>query len=444
MAIRARSLISNSVGSILASGMLLFSTILIPAVLARALSPSEFQTYSIALAALPLMMVLPQSARSVGASQIALAATKHDIIDAIATYRRFIAGIGVAHVVLCTAGVEAYLALGHPTTDSTLMRIGAYAILAYTVGLIVVGLVIVPSAAQRNFLPDNIAKFWPGLVQLVGITAIWIAGIRPPLPWIFLIYLASSWSIAALLLAFNGNMPPTTVCNVATRKLTREFIHGLRGVLWWNVTAYLATTATVMVVAVAFPQNIVPFSIATSLLGVVAAVPIAVSGPIAVHATTMISSGENDRRKFFLRVNTIFQVYIGVAALFIFILPSAVYHLWLNAELADEVRIYCLWLLPAMVIRLLTMNFTIFVMSAGRQHTLWLSPLVEAVMSIVGSIVLGWLLGVAGIAMALTLSATTRLLLTLLHDERLNQSALALRQGDMLLSGLRLGRRPEC
>ena len=66
MSTRPRSLLSNSIGSVLSSGMLIFSTVLIPAALARALTRPQFDVYSIVLASLPLVLILPQSMRSVG------------------------------------------------------------------------------------------------------------------------------------------------------------------------------------------------------------------------------------------------------------------------------------------------------------------------------------------------------------------------------------------
>lgn len=445
MSIRPRSLVSNSLGSVIASGMLIFSTVLIPAVLARTLTRSEFDTYSIVLATLPLILILPQSMRAVGAPQLALAMGKYGVGGAMAGYWRFVAVVAAVHMGLSAAGIEAYAMLTTAWTDSTL-RLGAYCILVYSLGLIATGLAIAPSAAQRDFLPDNIAKVWPGLFQLSGITAVWLASPARPLLWIFGVYVASSWSIAVVLLARRHHHPAAPNRRIAASPagLTSELLHGLRGVLWWNVTAYLATAAAVMIVAVGFPSSIVPFSIATSLLGIVSAALGAVSGPIAVHATAALHLAPPQRRRFFLLVNTMFQAYIGVTALIIVAAPLELYVLWLTPQIAAEVKSFSLLLLPAAVIRLMTMNFTIFVMSAGRQQTLWLSPMVEAIISVVGSVVLGHFLGVKGIPLALTLSACVRLLMTLEHDERINRSVLALEPGDVLLSGWRLARLPRC
>lgn len=437
MAIRPRSLLANSISSVFASGMLIFSTVLIPAVLARALTRSQFDVYSIILASLPLILILPQSMRTVGATQLALMKGNYAAADrAPAAYTRFIAVSSLVHTCLAVVGIELYIRISLQAAANEL-RFGLYCILCYTLGQIVAGYFATPAAAQRDFLPDNIAKFWPGLFQLTGVTVVWLTDTDRTLFWIFVVYAASSWSIAAILLArssaSNFRRQPMPALGRA-----RDFFVGLRGILWWNLTAYLATTATLMVVAIGFPSHVVPFSIATSLLGIVSASLIAVSGPVAVHATASQHHAPPMRRRFFLLINTLFQGYIGTTALMIAAAPVLLYALWLTPALAAEVKWFVLWLLPATILRLLTMNFTIFVMSAGRQHTLWLSPLVEAALSLIGSIVLGSVLGIIGIPLALTFSAIARLLLTVVHDEPLNRIALALAPGDLLLSAWRV------
>lgn len=442
MSTRPRSLVSNSVGSIIASGMLIFSTVLIPAALARTLTRAEFDTYSVVLAALPLILLLPQSMRTVGASQLALAVAKYGAGSAMGGYGRFVAIVSAAHVALSALGIEVYVRLGHAGGDAATLRGGLYALLVYSAGLLAAGWAIAPAAAQRDFRPDNIAKSWPSLAQLAGVGTIWAMGSEHPLAWIFAVYAASSWSIAILLSAVSRRRAAgaPAPAGPAPSGLFQDLTRGLRGVLWWNLTAFLATTATVMIVAIGHRAYIVPFSIATSLLGIVSAAMVAVSGPIAVHASAFLGQPPQARRRLFLLANTLFQAYILGTAFVIVVAPVALYALWLTPELAGEVKTLSVQLLPATVLRLLTMCFTIFVMSAGRQHSLWLSPMVEAVLSVAGSLLLGHWLGIAGIPIALAFSAAVRLVLTVVHDERINRGALGLDRGDVLLSAWSLAR----
>jgi hypothetical protein len=264
-----------------------------------------------------------------------------------------------------------------------------------------------------------------------------------PLAWICLVYLTSSWTaVLVLCLRLSRSVQAQAEPRDTWRDAGVEalFWSGLRGTTWWNVTAYLATSCAILIVSLQHPASIVPFSVASSFLGITSAGLIAVASPISGYAVGLAGDGVKERRRFFLIVNTLFQFYIAMTVAVVLLMPQQVFVLWLKPQLAGEVRHFCNLLLPAYALRLLTMAFTVFVMSAGRQETIWLSPLVEAVMSVVGCLVLGATIGVTGIPIALTISAGVRLLLTVLHDERRNVAALGLHPGDMLLSGWRLWR----
>lgn len=439
MIVRPRSLISNSLGSVLASGGLIFSTVLIPAILARALTRADYDAYAIVLATLPLLLILPQSMRSVGAAQLALVAAKMGLGPAIHGFRRYTNVMSIVHIFIAVAGIEIYLYTAHRHISSTFLRLGMYSVLVYTLGLMAIGMSIASSAAQRNFLPDNITKLWPGIFQLLGaILIIYMPGWSRV--YILFAFLAtSSWSAYLVFAFLTGQRVRLAVRSEDRTVGQAEYSKGLAGVLWWNVTAYLATSASVMIVAVYFPAQIVPFSIASSLLGILSAGLIAITGPISVHAATMDGDADQKRR-FFLLVNSLFQCCIVAAAVVIVVLPVDLYALWLNASLAHDVKQFSLELLPAITMRLLTMAFTVFVMSASRQHSLWLSPMVESIVAIVGSAILGYAIGVNGVALALNLSAAVRLLITVVYDERRNREALSLKSGDILLSACRLAR----
>lgn len=439
MTIRTRSLFSNSASSMVASGLLIFVTVLLPAILARALSRPDYDLLSTVLAVLPLLSIIPQSLRTSAASLLALAKKRAPAVLVSRVYLRFSLQIMAALAILAVIGIELYCYLDTSNQQrSWLLRVGLYCVAGHTLGLAAIGLSSGPAAARRDFLPENIAKLWPGFYHLAGAGLVWLLAPQTPLLVMSLIYLTSSWTIAALLAARLWRSIYVGTAGWRDSEVTRLFRSGLQGAAWWNLTAWMATSASILIVSIQQPQGIVPFSIASSLLGITSAGLIALSGPISGYAVSLSGHEPDERRRFFLRVNTLFQAYILVTALIVLMMPRAVFVVWLTPSLADEVRDLCLLLLPSYMIRLLTMAFTVMVMSVGRQATIWLSPLVEAVMSIVGCVVLGGLLGMPGIALALTLSAAVRLILLVTHDEKINASALELRRGDTLLSGLRL------
>jgi O-antigen/teichoic acid export membrane protein len=447
MSFRPRRLVHNSLGSLVASGLLIFTTLLVPAILTRGLQRSEFDLFLFVLAVLPALLIIPQSMRTVGATHLALASAEYGQGPAVWGLGRSTVTVVAVHSLLCVIGIEAYLAfggLGHEWEG--IARFGLYSLFAYTLGLFVVGVIVAPPAAERDFRPDNVAKLWPGAFQLLGIAAVWQARPAEPLFWVFIVYVTSSWSLAlALFLRYGRSLAQIASSgDRPERGLQRSLITRLRGVVWWNGTAFLATSATVVVMALGHPASLAPFSLAMSLLGIVSAGLIAISGPIAVHATAIAGEGPAARRRFFVLTNSFFQLYILLAALVVAFLPTQILAFWLNPELAVGVKSFSLLLLPAFVLRLLTMAFTVFVMAAGRQHTLWLSPMVEAGLSTVGSIVLSYWMGPVGIPVALTISAAVRLGMTLLHDDPINRTHLGLERHDLLFSVMHLRKSRTC
>lgn len=441
MTIRARSLFSNSFSSLVSSGLLIFSTVLVPAVLVRAITRTDYDLLSTILAALPLMSVVPQSLRGAAPSQLALAYSWAEQRLATRTFLRFTLLVTLGLAAASVIGTELYIHFDAAHHDRTaLFRFGLYCIAGHALGLIVIGLFSAPAGAKRDFLPENFAKLWPGLYHLFGIAAVWLAAPSSPLVWICLVYLTSSWTAAAVLalrlgrLLYGGAQAGGGWRN---GEIERLFWSSLRGTMWWNLTAYLATSSAIIIVSLQHPLSIVPYSIATSFLGIVSAGLIAVASPVAGHAVGLRDRGPAERRRFFLFINTLFQGYIVATVIFVLLIPQWLFALWLKPELAGEMRFFCNLLLPSCALRMMTLAFTVFVTSAGRQESIWLSPAVEAGLSVAGCLVLGRTIGVAGIPLALTISAGIRLAMTVAHDEKRTIDDLCLHRGDTLLSGPR-------
>lgn len=439
--VRARSLVSNSVSSLISSGLLIFNTLLVPALLVRTITRPDYDLLMSTLAVLMLLSVVASSTRGIAPSQLVLAYAQTSKELATATYARFTLWVIAGTAALAVFGSEIFLGLQTSQGDLSQFRFGMYCIVVHALGLIAMGIFAGPAAAQRDFLPDNFAKLWPGIYHLIGIGAVWL--IHPPTPlfWIFLVYLSSSW-VGSLILGIWLWVPlfgKTLEDDEPTRQLlARTFWSGLRGLAWWNLMSYLAVNAATFLVLVLHPREIVPFGIAVSLLGVTSAGLIAVASPITGYAASLHDHPVDERRRFFLVVNTLFQLYVVATSVVILLLPQWLFEQWLTAELATQVQHFCLLLLPAYFLRQLTISFSIAVMSVGRQEHVWLTPLLEAILAVGGGVVLGLLFGIEGVPLALTLSSLVRLLMTAWHDEPRNAADIGIRRGDILWSSLTL------
>jgi O-antigen/teichoic acid export membrane protein len=438
--IRERSLRANSVSSLIATGGVFAVTLAVPAVLARAVTQADYTTYATALAFLPLALLASQSLRNSAGSALIVAMRHSDGGEVAHAYRRIVLLI-VAMVLL--GGTVAIEFLRHFSSagaelNDGLLRFGAYCVLVNVSGIALGLLVTGPATAQQDFIPENLLKIVPPMLQLALFFLIWIRNPPHELWWIFVAVAASPWPLTAWLLAryrganhqwFESNRFAREEAGGAFRFLGSSSL----SVGWWNLTAYFATSATVAIVALTLPGAVVAFGMAFSLMGVLSGGLIAISTPIASRAAAIAFDDTHARVAAFRRFNSLFIAYILIMAVAVLIVPSQIYELWVGPQYADQVRSMLISLIPATVLRLQTMCFTVFVMSVGRQSTLWLSPLVEAIVATVGSLLLVKMFGIEGIALALALSAAIRLAMTLAYDIRRNRDLFPIHWKDMMI-----------
>lgn len=438
--IRERSLRANSASSLLATGGVFAVTLLTPAVLARAVTENDYTIYATALAFLPFALLLSQSLRSSAGSALIVAMRQAEGGEVSRAYCRIV--ILIAALVLCGGAIAIeffrhFTSAGAALNDG-LLRFGAYCVLINVSGIALALLVTGPATAQQDFIPENILKFAPAALQLGLFILIWLQSPPHQLWWIFFAVAVSPWPLTAWLLVRYGGgtrgwFQSNVGRNVEARNAFLFLIKSSLSVGWWNLMAYFATSVTVAIVALTLPDVVVAFGMAFSLIGVLSGGLIAISSPIASRASAIAFDDTGTRIAAFRRFNSLFIAYILVMAAAVMVVPSQVYELWVGPQYAAQVRSMLILLLPATVLRLQTMCFTVFVMSIGRQSTLWLSPLVEAIVATAGSLLLIPALGVEGIALALAISAIVRLAMTLAYDIKRNRDLFPIHWKDMMI-----------
>lgn len=446
--IRERSLRANSLSSLLASGGVFVMTLAMPAVLARSITASDYQIYATALAFLPLALLISQSLRNCAGSALIVAMQIADGLDVARAYRQIVL---LAISLVLAGGILVVEMLGFFTLagglNQELLRFGIYCVLINVSGIGLSLLVTGPATASQDFVPENLLKLIPPALLLALLVAIFIFSLDDDLWWIFAAVAVSPWPLAGwLMFRYHGAVSQwfgtseariKRISKASTSKdIFRFLILSSASVGWWNLTAYFATSITVAVVALTVPRSVVAFGMAFSVIGLLSGGLIAISSPIASRVASIPLDDILIRVSAFRRFNGYFIVYILAVALFIVLVPAGIYEFWVGPQYASTVRTLLLLLLPATILRLQTMCFTLFVMSVGRQSTLWLSPMVEAFVATFGSFVLAPLMGTDGIALALTLSAALRLAMTLGHDIRLNRDIFPIEWNDLLIPKL--------
>lgn len=434
---KPRSVAYNSLFGLGASGLQFVASLLLPALLVRTITTAEYAVYATACAFFPLLTIVPQAIRSGCASQLQVTARSHGMEKTTAAFGWFIALIGVVTIVIATISIALAGIIGAgPAVESPFFIVGLANMVGAAIAILAAIAIFGPASAAQDFLPDNMFKVAPTALNLVGVAIIlWF---RPdePLLWLFLLY-AGSYALPALflLVMFDVGLFGAVVRHTRAAATALPLLwQGFRMLIWWNLTAYLASTAAVTIVGLHHPESVAPFSIAVSLIGVISGALIAITGPILAHIASTAKDGLVFRRRLFLRVNAAFQFYIIITAIILSLMPDVIYKAWLGEDMAMSVRHFCLLLLPAYVVRLLTMAFTLFVMGHGRQDQMVWSPTVEALTAALLAFVLSLIFGVDGIAFALFVSAFIRLVMTFAHDMPYHCDALAIRRSDLFAS----------
>ena len=442
--IRQRNLRVNSLFSLIASGGVFAITLALSAVLARTINPADYQTYATATAFLPLFMLLSQSLRTCAGSAIIVALQRAKPIDVAHAYQQIVLTITILTFAVSAAGIEIVRNFVIEEKSGTgLLVLGLYCLLTNVAGISLSLIVTGPAAANEDFLPDNLLKILPSAFMLAAFIAVSLVNPYEPLKWLFVALAISPWPVTAWLLLRNRSeatawfrscgVSDSITAPIFDLKATLRFLTiALASVSWWNVTAYFATTVTIAIVAITLPREVVAFTMAFSLIGLVSGGLIAISAPLASRVALIAPGDFLLRVSAFRRFNGYFILYILVAALVILVVPVRIYEAWVGTYYGAEVRAVLLLLLPATVLRLQTMCFSLFVMSAGRQSTMWLSPTAEAVVATFTSYLLAPMFGLVGVAGALALSASVRLFLTFAHDVRLNKDILPIEWRDFV------------
>ncbi len=435
MIFKPKSVMTNSITSIAASGILIFSTILTPFFLSRTLTDVEYRNYAAILALLPLLNILAQSIRIGSATRIRLALKIYPSQQVYLSFSVIITCAIAMSLVLASGIFALYFSLGNlADADTHLLRIGAACLSINVCGTIALALITGLSSAKMDFLPENLAKAGPNIFILLGLMMIFVLRPENAYVWTFVVVLSGPWLVFLLLAgAYFGEVKARYFGQLSlSREIAWNFTHGIRGLFLWNLASYLATTVSVTIVAVYHTTHIVSFTIATSLTGVIAAGLIAVSGPIASRVAGSAGDLPEIRASLFRKVNTAFQAYIIISAVAVFFLPEIVYELWVGQALGHEVRNMVILLLPAYAVRLLTSAFTTFVMAYGAQEKLFLSPLLEGAVAVTGCMVFGYFLGLEGIPMALFISAVVRLAMTVAIDSKMLNHITAITWPDLI------------
>lgn len=409
-----------------------------PLVLARALDPQSYAAYVLGLQLVPFLMLLatpiqasiaPKFARS-RAAETSLSPDVSSL-TAIAARSFFV----IALIAIFTAVALSFILPVILAWDVAFASIGSQAIryLGIAAALSMPALAFTSYAAgNNNFLWENVLKClgpYLGLLlvfsawqllpnQQARISAEWVIGLSAlatVLGSLFMIFLGLRQPFAVKVRWFHTH--PFGI---------RELIKESRGTYWWQVCALLSVGTGPFLVSRVEINSVAAYAIAVSTMTIITGVSTAFSGPFTVQIARSSLKPDVQRVDDFRRFHDRFMIFVCVATIVVLAMPQPVFNLWLGESLGQAVGQLLIPLAIANLIRQVTSPYTAAVLGLGKQSKIWLSPAVEAVLSILLGILLGYAYGSQGVAYGLLIAALVRLVVTLFYDLRITRTVLPL------------------
>jgi O-antigen/teichoic acid export membrane protein len=436
--IKSLSFRQNSLLNLTGGGVMALYAFLSPLVLARALDPQSYSAYVLGLQLVPFLLLLatpvqasigPKFARYRAAG--ANFSTEVSSLAAVAA-RSFLV---IALIAIVAAVSLSFILPVILAWDTAFASIGSQAIryLGLAAALSMPALIFTSYAAgHRNFLWENILKCVGPYLGLVLVFAAWqlvpnLQG-RLSAQWVVGLSALSTVLGALFVICLGLRQPfPRKIRWFHTHPFgMRELIKESGGTYWWQVCALLSVGTGPFLVSRVDLDSVAAYAIAVSTMTVITGVSTAFSGPFTIQIAQSSLKTDIQRVDDFRRFHDRFMIFVCVATIVILAVPQPVFDLWLGESLGRAVSRLLIPLAIANLLRQITSPYTAAVLGLGKQSKIWLSPAVEAVLSILLGLLLGHAYGSQGVAYGLLMAALVRLIVTLFYDLRLTRTVLLL------------------
>lgn len=409
-----------------------------PLVLARALDPQSYSAYVLGLQLVPFLLLLatpvqasisPKFARyRAGGANLSL-----EISSLIVAAAKFF--LGIALVAIVAAIALSFILPAILAWDKAFAAIGSEAIryLGLAAALSMPALIFTSYATgNHNFLWENVLKClgpYLGLALVFGawqlmpnqqgrLSAQWVIGIS-----------ALSTVLGALFVISLGlrHLFAFKIRWFRTHSFgMRELIKESGGTYWWQICALLTVGTGPFMVSRVDLDSVVAYAIAVSTMTVITGISTAFSGPFTIQIAQSSLNTDTQRVDEFRRFHDRFMMFVYVATIIVLAVPQLVFNLWLGESLGQAVGQLLIPLAIANLLRQITSPYTSAVLGLGKQSSIWVSPSIEAVLSILLGLLLGNAYGSQGVAYGLLVAALVRLIVTLFYDLKITHIVLPL------------------
>jgi len=409
-----------------------------PMVLARALDTNTYSAYVLGLQVVPFLLLLatpvqatlgPKFARyraeiDGGASRVAT------LVSLAARYFLTIALLAMAVSLALSYLMPELLAWGGSfASDSS----QAIRYLGLAAALTMPAFVFTSYAAgNQNYLWDNFLKCLGPYLGLVVVFAVWqfTSSSRGTLPMLWVIGISSACTVFAAMVVLCVGLLQPFASKISWLQTPSHSVGVLwkeaGGTYWWQLCALLSVATGPFMVSRVDSGSVAAYAIAVSTMTVTTGISTAFSGPFSIQIAQSVAHLAAQRAKTFRRFHDRFMLFIYVSTFVLLAMPQVIFEWWLGEFLGRVVSQLLVPLALANFLRQVTAPYTAAILGLGQQEKIWLSPLVEAVLSILFGLLLGNVYGAQGVAYGLLAAALVRLLVTLFYDLRITRKALPL------------------
>jgi O-antigen/teichoic acid export membrane protein len=395
---------SNALFNLLGGGFSMLILLVIPFLLNRWLSQADYASWVLGFQIamyIPLLgfgihQILMRSIARGFAEQSSMAIQK-----AIASGFFLICAqvlVGIAIVVLSVFTLPFFLngsAVNLAVIEAVWLRVG----IAASIGLAAL-FYFGSFGAIARFEWENMYK---AIIAVMFIGLVCILHLTDELMLIHIAYayfLAIFSGIVFLTLVFlKQKIMPRPTLQAIDKPLLRSFFVGMRGISVWQLSAFLVAGVDVWIIARIAFDAVPGYSLALALVTFFSGVGVAFLSPCLPRFTLELSKpGGGQFQGVFVHYQKRLLQIMGTLVALIFLVPNTIWVLLFQEATPVFLDVFPILLIAAFI-RMLTVLYSIAIVSANLQHQVIAPPLAEGISNLAMSIVLGIWLGPMGVAL---------------------------------------------
>jgi len=431
----------NALSNMVRGGSTTLVNLLLPAVLVRHLSRSDYSIWVLILQIAAYSIYLELGFQTAVGRYIAIAVETEDREAGDAVYSTALVALSCAAALalLCLAGVALAAHWLFPEVPATALRPMKMALLIFGCS-VALGL---PSFAwtgvfiglQRNEL---IAIITGGAKLLLG-ASVALAAVRGA----SIVELAAIAATINILSYFTLWFMVRATSHFVFRPylITRATIKEIAGycysLMMWNLSMLLINGLDLILVGRFEFTALAPFAIASTLVGTVQGIQLAIFNATMPRAAVLHARCATEALgRFVIRntqLGTALLILVGMSLL---IYAGPILRMWVGAEYVTRGKVYLNVLVIANIIRLVATPYTVVLVASGQQRLVILSPILEGVTNLTASVVFGERYGAIGVAMGTLIGGILGFLGHVLYNLPRTRIEIGVRSREFLTNGL--------